>query len=111
MTRTLGAFMVVLAVPALRGGRPRGDGLRRRRDDRRGDPDHDPAVQAEGFVGQKVRVEGVITGVCEKRGCWMQLTDPDSARAFASRSRTGDCHPYESMGTALRPRVSSRPSS
>jgi len=23
----------------------------------------------EGFVGQKVRVDGVITGVCEKRGC------------------------------------------
>jgi hypothetical protein len=29
------------------------------------DPDH--------YVGQVVRVEGLITGVCEKRGCWMSL--------------------------------------
>ena len=25
------------------------------------------------YVGQTVRVEGIITGVCEKRGCWMTL--------------------------------------
>jgi hypothetical protein len=25
------------------------------------------------YVGQTVRVEGLITGVCEKRGCWMTL--------------------------------------
>jgi len=25
------------------------------------------------YVGQTVRVEGLITGVCEKRGCWMSL--------------------------------------
>ena len=25
------------------------------------------------FVGQTVRVEGLVTAVCEKRGCWMTL--------------------------------------
>jgi hypothetical protein len=25
------------------------------------------------YLGKTVRVEGVITGVCEKRGCWMSL--------------------------------------
>lgn len=27
------------------------------------------------FLGQKVRVDGTITGVCKMRGCWMQVTD------------------------------------
>lgn len=27
------------------------------------------------YVGQKVRVDGTITGVCKMRGCWMQVTD------------------------------------
>lgn len=26
-----------------------------------------------GFVGKTVRVEGVVTAVCERRGCWMSL--------------------------------------
>jgi len=53
----------------------------------------------EGFVGQKVRVEGVITGVCEKRGCWMQLTDPDSGQGVRIKVEDGVIViPYESMG-------------
>ncbi len=27
------------------------------------------------YLGQEVRVDGTITGVCKKRGCWMQVTD------------------------------------
>jgi hypothetical protein len=27
----------------------------------------------EEYLGEVVRVEGLITGVCEKRGCWMSL--------------------------------------
>ena len=26
-------------------------------------------------MGQKVRVDGTITGVCKMRGCWIQVTD------------------------------------
>jgi hypothetical protein len=27
------------------------------------------------YVGKKVRVDGIITGVCKNRGCWMQVSD------------------------------------
>ncbi len=27
------------------------------------------------YLGQTVRVDGTITGVCKMRGCWMQVTD------------------------------------
>jgi len=27
------------------------------------------------FLGQEIRVDGTITGMCKKRGCWMQVTD------------------------------------
>jgi len=30
-------------------------------------------AEPDKYVGQTVRVEGIITGVCEKRGCWMTL--------------------------------------
>ena len=30
-------------------------------------------AHSDGHVGEIVRVEGLITGVCEKRGCWMTL--------------------------------------
>lgn len=29
------------------------------------------------YVGKTVRVEGLITGVCEKRGCWMSLASDE----------------------------------
>ena len=29
------------------------------------------------YMGETVRVEGVITGVCEKRGCWISLGSKD----------------------------------
>ena len=34
------------------------------------------------FIGQKVRVDGTITGMCQKRGCWMQVSNEqgDSVR-------------------------------
>lgn len=31
----------------------------------------------ERYVGQTVRVEGLIVGVCEKRGCWMSLASDE----------------------------------
>ncbi len=38
--------------------------------------------EAEEYSGKKVRVDGVVTAVCEKRGCWMQVTDPDSGEGI-----------------------------
>jgi hypothetical protein len=41
------------------------------------------------YVGKKVRVDGVITGVCQKRGCWMQLTDPESGNGVRIKVEDG----------------------
>jgi hypothetical protein len=51
------------------------------------------------YVGQKIRVDGVITGVCKKRGCWMQITDPESGDGVRIKVEDGVIvFPYESMG-------------
>lgn len=51
------------------------------------------------YVGQPVRVDGVITGVCKKRGCWMQVTDPESGQGVRIKVDDGVIvFPYESMG-------------
>lgn len=51
------------------------------------------------YIGQKVRVDGVITGVCKKRGCWMQVTDPDSGNGVRIKVEDGVIvFPYTSMG-------------
>ena len=51
------------------------------------------------YVGQKIRVDGVITGVCKKRGCWVQITDPDSGDGVRIKVEDGVIvFPYEAMG-------------
>lgn len=51
------------------------------------------------YVGRKVRVDGVITAVCQKRGCWMQVTDPDSGNGVRIKVEDGVIvFPYTSMG-------------
>ena len=52
------------------------------------------------YVGKKVRVDGVITGVCKKRGCWMQITDPESGEGVRIKVDDGVIvFPYEAMGS------------
>jgi hypothetical protein len=41
------------------------------------------------FTGKKVRVEGVITSMCEKSGCWMQLSDAASHQGLRVRFQEG----------------------
>ena len=56
-------------------------------------------ANADEYVGKKVRVDGVITGVCKKRGCWMQVTDPESGNGVRIKVEDGVIvFPYESMG-------------
>jgi len=64
------AFVIALTLPAFGGdGKTFGEGV-----------GHAPEVKVgelvahpEKYVGQSVRVEGVIVDVCEMRGCWMDL--------------------------------------
>jgi hypothetical protein len=51
------------------------------------------------YVGQKVRVDGVISGVCKKRGCWMQVSDPESGESVRIKVEDGVIvFPYSAMG-------------
>jgi len=51
------------------------------------------------YVGKTVRVDGVITGVCKKRGCWMQVTDSESGNSVRIKVEDGVMvFPYTSMG-------------
>ena len=56
-------------------------------------------AEPDQYVGKMVRIDGVITAVCKKRGCWMQITDPDSGRGVRIKVEDGVMvFPYESMG-------------
>ena len=51
------------------------------------------------YIGKAVRVDGVITGVCKKRGCWMQITDPDTGNGVRIKVDDGVIvFPYTAMG-------------
>jgi len=51
------------------------------------------------YLGKKVRVDGVITSVCKKRGCWMQLTNPDTGNGVRVKVEDGVIvFPYTAMG-------------
>ena len=41
------------------------------------------------YVGKKVRVDGVVAAVCQHRGCWMQVTDPQSGQAIRIKVEDG----------------------
>jgi hypothetical protein len=41
------------------------------------------------YVGKAVRVDGVITGVCERRGCWIQVTDPELGQGVRIKVEDG----------------------
>ena len=69
----------------------------------------DPLVEAvavetllaapDDYLGKTVRVDGVITGVCKKRGCWMQVTDPETGNGVRIKVDDGVIvFPYEAMG-------------
>ena len=51
------------------------------------------------YLGKTVRVDGVITGVCKKRGCWMQVTNPETGNGVRIKVDDGVIvFPYTSMG-------------
>lgn len=100
MRRTVAAFVIVIAVAGLAvAGQPAGTSYGSGVTIAEPTPIATLLATPEGFVGQKVRVDGVITGVCEKRGCWMQLTDPDTGQGVRIKVEDGVIvFPYESMG-------------
>lgn len=57
----------------------------------------------EKFVGKKVLVEGTILAVCEKRGCWMELSSDKEFQKIKIKVKDGEIvFPLEASGkTAL----------
>jgi hypothetical protein len=54
----------------------------------------------EDYVDKPVRIDGVITGVCKKRGCWMKISDPDSGDGVRIKVEDGVIvFPYDAMGS------------
>lgn len=41
------------------------------------------------YLGKKVRVDGVVSAVCEHRGCWMQVTEPGSDQSIRIKVEDG----------------------
>lgn len=41
------------------------------------------------YNGKQVRIDGVVTAVCEKRGCWMMVSDPESGEGVRIKVEDG----------------------
>lgn len=41
------------------------------------------------YVGQTVRVDGVISAVCQSMGCWLEITDPALGRGIRFKVQDG----------------------
>lgn len=54
----------------------------------------------EQFVGKKIRVSAVIEGVCQKKGCWMNVKDGD-ARSQVKFTDYGFFVPLDAAGRAV----------
>lgn len=50
------------------------------------------------YEGREIRTEGEILRVCQKRGCWLELTDSSGARAFVPMAGHAFAVPMDSMG-------------
>ncbi len=62
-------------------------------------PIADLLARPDEYVGKTVRVDGVITAVCKKRGCWIQVTDPDTGKGVRIKVEDGVIvFPPESVG-------------
>jgi len=54
------------------------------------------------YVGKVIRVDGVVTGVCKKRGCWMHVSDPESGKGIRIKVEDGAIvFPYSLMGKSV----------
>jgi hypothetical protein len=52
----------------------------------------------ESYRGQRVRTEGEVQRVCQKRGCWLELADPSGARAFVPMAGHSFTVPMDAVG-------------
>lgn len=46
-------------------------------------------AEPDRYLGEKVRVDGVVSAVCQHRGCWMQVKDPETNQAVRIKVEDG----------------------
>ena len=56
------------------------------------------AAQPTPFEGRQIRTEGEIQRVCQKKGCWIELSDASGARAFVPMAGHAFAVPMDSSG-------------
>lgn len=42
------------------------------------------------WVGKEVRLDGIVTNVCEKRGCWLELSDAKTGKGMRFKVEDGE---------------------
>jgi Domain of unknown function (DUF4920) len=52
-------------------------------------PIADLMARPDEFVGKKIRVDGIVSAVCEEMGCWIELKEPDGAKALRFKVEDG----------------------
>jgi hypothetical protein len=46
-------------------------------------------TRPDDYVGKKIRVDGVVSAVCEEMGCWIELKDPDGEKGLRFKGEDG----------------------
>jgi hypothetical protein len=52
-------------------------------------PINELLAHPDAYVGQKVRVDGVVEAVCAERGCWIELRDPQGGTGLRFKVEDG----------------------
>ena len=52
-------------------------------------PINELLAHPDAYVGQKVRVDGVVEAVCAEMGCWIELRDPQGGKGLRFKVEDG----------------------
>lgn len=85
VTAVIFAVIVVAAPTAAIAGKSYGEGLTGKETVKISEL----IAESDQYVGTTVRVEGLITGVCEKRGCWMSLASDQEFEEVRIKAEDG----------------------
>lgn len=95
---SLSFLMVLLALPALAGGAIYGEGVSSKNivkvSELLSSPDE--------YIGQTLRVEGIAVGVCQHRGCWVEIASDKEGETVRVKVQDGEIvFPPELLGSTL----------
>lgn len=97
MTKILSAIFIIILMTSLSfaGGKKYGKDINLKEKTKISEILENP----KSFVGKKVLVEGPVVGVCEKRGCWMELGSDEQYGKIKVKVKDGEIvFPMEAKG-------------